>query len=241
MTVSYGERGEVFAGVLDAQQRGRVREVLNLKWWGTTWFNFGWERILLPQWNDLQRPTVELMHSLIYGHDLESDTTTIVQWIKQLRVVYRDDDLFCGDIHSGKWVRRTDRWQGSSSSLCRDLLPSAVIHFTLLTNLTGERGSPCGYTGDGCTAPEIFFRYCSLWISFRNCLTEQVWVTFTSIFIQQTTKSTISKLFPYIPASTFSQISWLCTHWIKHKLAPKLIRTHCQSIFSIRPDWQPDF
>jgi hypothetical protein len=93
MTVSYGERGEVFAGGLDAQQRGRVREVLNLKWWGTTWSNFGWERILLPQWNDLQRPTVELMHSLIYEHDLESDTTTIVQWIKQLRVVYRERRL----------------------------------------------------------------------------------------------------------------------------------------------------
>jgi hypothetical protein len=41
-------------------------------------------------------------------------------------------------------------------------LPSSVIHFTLCTNLTGELGSPHGYTDDGCTAPEIFFRNCSL-------------------------------------------------------------------------------
>jgi hypothetical protein len=36
MTMSYGERGEVFAGGLDAQQRGGAREVLNLKRWGVT-------------------------------------------------------------------------------------------------------------------------------------------------------------------------------------------------------------
>jgi hypothetical protein len=36
MTMSYGEQGEVFVGGLDAQQRGGVREALNLKRWGTT-------------------------------------------------------------------------------------------------------------------------------------------------------------------------------------------------------------
>jgi hypothetical protein len=41
MTMSYGERGEVFAGGMDAQQRGGAREALNLKRWDVTWFNFG--------------------------------------------------------------------------------------------------------------------------------------------------------------------------------------------------------
>jgi hypothetical protein len=57
---------------------------------GTTWSNFGWKWILSPRWNDLQRPTVELMHSLVYGHDPEGATVTILWWIKQLLVVYRE-------------------------------------------------------------------------------------------------------------------------------------------------------
>jgi hypothetical protein len=41
MTMSYGERGEVFAGGMDARQRGGAREALNLKIWDVTLFNFG--------------------------------------------------------------------------------------------------------------------------------------------------------------------------------------------------------
>jgi hypothetical protein len=170
-----------------------------------TWSKFGWEWILLPRWNDytdlpwsscIHRSTC--MTQRVPRSRYYSESSNYVAFIE-------NDGELRGDIYAGKWVRWTDQWQGSSSSLCRDLLPSSVIHFILCTNLIDERGSPCGFTGDGCTAPEIFFRYCSFCIFLRNYLTEQVWVTFTSIFIQQTTKSTISKFFPYKPAPTLSQ------------------------------------
>jgi hypothetical protein len=41
MAMSYGERGEVFAGGMDARQRGGARDTLNLKRWDATWFSFG--------------------------------------------------------------------------------------------------------------------------------------------------------------------------------------------------------
>jgi hypothetical protein len=48
-----------------------------------------------------------------------------------------------------------------------------------------------------CFASLIFCGYCTMPIPF-SALTEQLEGPFPSIFIQQTTKSTIAKLFPYI-------------------------------------------
>jgi hypothetical protein len=101
-------------------------------------------------------------------------------------------------------------------------------------------GSRRGFIGSGCTAPEIFSDTVP-WRSSSVRLIEQLEDTFSLIFIQQTTKSTTPKLFPYIPSSNLSHRSWSFTHWIKHNLAPKLDRNHYQSVYSIRPDSPPNF
>jgi hypothetical protein len=44
--------------------------------------------IATAEW--LERPTVELMHSPVYGHDPESATVTILRWIKHVHGVYRE-------------------------------------------------------------------------------------------------------------------------------------------------------
>jgi hypothetical protein len=159
--MSYGEWREVFASGLDAQQRGEAREAFNLKRWGVTWSNFGQEWNILPRRNDYRDlPWSSCIHR-------STGMTQRVTWSwdygessSYVAFIENDGELR-GDIYSGKWVRRTDWWQGPSSSQHRDLLPSRVIHFIPRKNLTSDADRGAGITDGGCTAPEIFFRYCS--------------------------------------------------------------------------------
>jgi hypothetical protein len=54
-------------------------------------------------------------------------------------------------------------------------------------------------------------------------LTEQLQDTCSLIFMQQTTKPTVPKLFLYKPASILLQRSWSNIHWIGRYLVLKLI------------------
>jgi hypothetical protein len=120
-------------------------------------------RLIAPaKW--LPRPTVELMHSPVDDHDSEGATVMRQRWIEQLAFIENDGELH-GNIYSGKCVRWTNRWQGPSSSRCRDLLPSGVIHFIPHTNLTSNADHGAGITSVRCIAPAIFFRYYSFWIA----------------------------------------------------------------------------
>jgi lipoate-protein ligase A len=81
--------------------------------------------------------------------------------------------------------------------------------------------------GGGCTELDLV-QFTVHVILNSECLTEQIESNFSSIFIQQTTKLTIAKLFPYILAPILLQRSWSRIHWIEHNLIPKVIQCHCQ-------------
>jgi hypothetical protein len=105
MTTSYGERGEVFAGGLDAQQRARAREALNLKRWarldlildesesyrhgGMTYRDLPWSSCIHWSTGTTQR----VPRSRYYG---ESSS--------YLSFTENNGELH-GNIHLGKWVR----------------------------------------------------------------------------------------------------------------------------------------
>jgi hypothetical protein len=155
----YGERGEVFAGGMDAQQRGGAREALNLRGMGRDMVQF-WMRVRLiasVEW--LPRPTVELMHSPVDGHDSKIATVTRLRWIEQLRGVYREQQ-WAPRWHLLRQVGTVNRpVTGPEFISTPRLLPS--YH----TNLTGDADHDAWIIGGGCTAPMIFFRHCSFWIA----------------------------------------------------------------------------
>jgi hypothetical protein len=108
-------------------------------------------------------------------------------------------------------------------SICRAVNLSKVIHSpqARISQVSANHGGRSPVSGS--RNRRSFSVTVPLPTSF-SALTEKLEGPFPLIFIQQTTKSTIPKLFPYILASTLSQRSWSFTHWIKHNLAPELIQ-----------------
>jgi hypothetical protein len=160
----WGMRGGVCGWTRCTTER-RSKGSTQFKEMGATWLNFGREWNLLPRRNDYRdlpwRSCIHRSTGTTQRVPRSRDCGELSSYV----VFTENDGELHDDMYSGKWVWWTDRWQGPSSSLRRDLLPSSVIHFIPRTNLTGDVDRGAGITGGGCTAPEIIFRYCSFWMA----------------------------------------------------------------------------
>jgi hypothetical protein len=197
----YGERGEVFAGGMDAQQRGGAREALNLRGMGRDMVQF-WMRVRLiasVEW--LPRPTVELMHSPVDGHDSKIATVTRLRWIEQLRGVYREQQ-WAPRWHLLRQVGTVNRpVTGPEFISTPRLLPSGVIHFIPHESYRRRRSRRVDHRRRMHCTYDLLQTLFILNSSFTG-LTEQFEELCYSIFMWRTANPTASKLLPYIPAST---------------------------------------
>jgi hypothetical protein len=145
--------------------------------------NFGWERDSFPRQDDYQdSPPVELMRSLVDGHDLGDATTRTTKWIRRLRVFHHDHGEHLRRYFTNLASMWTLRWSRSGPRFTSPMIlsPTKVIH-TRRARILPRHGSRRGDHRLRVHDTEDLFSYCTIAILFSPSY-RAIWRTSFSNF-----------------------------------------------------------